>query len=47
MGNRQGCLMIAAIPLIMAFAILNFVFVFLPLLIFVKVRRLFGRPKRP
>ncbi|HTU09471.1 MAG TPA: hypothetical protein VMG08_01130 [Allosphingosinicella sp.] len=45
--GRKGCLMVAAIPLVILFAIFNFVFVFLPLLIVVKLRRLLGRPKRP
>jgi len=44
--GQKGCALLVGIPLIMLFAIFNFVFVLLPLLIFVKVRKLFGRPKR-
>ena len=39
--------MIVAIPLIMLFAIFNIVFVLLPRLLFARVRRLFGPPRRP
>ena len=45
--GQKGCAMIVAIPLILLFAIFNFVFVLLPLLIFIRVRRLFGPKKRP
>ena len=41
--GQKGCALIVAIPLIMLFAILNFVFVLIPLMIFARIRRLFGR----
>jgi hypothetical protein len=44
--GQKGCALLVGIPLIMLFAIFNFVFVLLPRLIFAKVRKLFGPPKR-
>ncbi len=44
--GQKGCALLIGIPLVILFALFNFLFVVLPLRIFGKVRRLFGRPKR-